>query len=328
MLLITEQMATMPEGEEIVVEAPPGIDKARADKVLHSLCPEYSRTRLQAMFDAGLVWLDDEAIGKNHKISAGAKITFTPPAAAPTELRGVELPLDILYEDDHLIVVNKATGMVTHPGNATGDDTLVHALLFHCGEKLSSIGGSLRPGIVHRLDKETSGVMVAAKSDAAYMELSRSFAERKIDKEYLALVTSKPELQSGTINEPIGRHPVHRVKMAVNPRGRPARTDWEMEEAFSHSYSLLRLKIHTGRTHQIRVHLAHIGHPVVGDPVYGRKTVKTDSIEAKRTMLHARRLGFQHPVDKRPIILEADLPDDFSALQAELVEKFRGQPEA
>ncbi len=327
MLKIREQMATMPEGEEIVVEAPPGIDKARADKVLHSLCPEFSRTRLQAMFDAGLVWLDDEAIGKNHKISAGAKITFTPPAAAPSELRAVDIPLDILYEDDHIIAINKPSGMVTHPGNATGEDTLAHALLFHCGEKLNGVGGSLRPGIVHRLDKETSGVMVAAKSDAAYMELSRSFAERKIDKEYLALVVGKPKLRSGTIDEPIGRHPVHRVKMAVNPRGRAARTDWEIVEAFGESFSLLGLKIHTGRTHQIRVHLAHIGHPVVGDPVYGKKA-KTDSIEAKRTMLHARRLGFQHPVEKRPIILEADLPDDFLALRAEFAEKFRGQSEA
>ncbi len=314
--------------EEFTVEVPSGIERVRADKVLHSLCPEFSRTRLQAIFDSGLVWLDDEAIGKNHKISAGGKITFAPPAVAPMELKPVNIPLEVIYEDDHIIAVNKATGMVTHPGNGTGDDTLVHALLYHCGENLSSIGGSLRPGIVHRLDKETSGVIVAAKSDSAYMELSRFFAERKTDKEYLALVWGIPKLRSGTISEPIGRHPVHRVKMAVNPKGRPARTDWKIVETYGRDFSLIKLKIHTGRTHQIRVHLAHIGHPIVGDPVYGKKGSQIDSIRAERTMLHARRLGFQHPVEKRPILLEADLPEDFLTLRAELREKFGGQSKA
>ncbi len=313
----------MTEGEEITVEAPPGVERERADKVLHRLYPEYSRSRLQTLFAKGLVWMDDEAIGKNRKISKGAKITFTLPPEIPTELIPAEIPLTILYEDEHLVAINKASGMVTHPGNATGDDTLVHALLHYCGvENLSSIGGSLRPGIVHRLDKETSGAMVAAKSDVAYMGMSRIFAERKIDKEYVAVVVGKPRAQSGSIDEPIGRHPVHRVKMAVNPRGRPALTDWKIMETFGGKFSLLRLKIHTGRTHQIRVHLAHLGHPVAGDSVYGGKSSPSAPNDAARTMLHARRLSFLHPVTDQPIKIEAELPEDFSTFLGRLREKF------
>lgn len=317
----------MVEGEEITVETPAGIDRVRADKVLHNLCPEISRTRLQVLFEKGLVWLDDVAIGKSRKVSAGEKITFFLPPSAPTELIPADIPLNVLYEDDHLIAVNKVSGMVTHPGNATGDDTLVHALLHHCGENLSKIGGSLRPGIVHRLDKETSGVIVAAKSDSAYMGMSRLFAERKIDKEYVAVATGKPSLPSGTIDKPIGRHPVNRVKMAVIPHGRPARTDWEILESFGQQFSLLRLKIHTGRTHQIRVHLAHLGHPVVGDAVYGNKSSRTDIPGVKRTMLHARKLSFQHPVDNQSVNLKADLPEDFSALLSLLRKEFGRQSE-
>ena len=326
---------------ELTFEVSAGFDRVRADKVVHAQQPELSRSRIQRLFDAGLVWREDEALTKSDKLSAGDVVTFTIPPPVPLELRPVEISLDVLYEDDDLIVINKSPGMVVHPGAGTGEDTLVHALLHHCAGQLSGIGGVERPGIVHRLDRETSGVMVAAKRDAAFLGLSRAFAGRKTAKTYLALVAGAPTLAGGSVDAPIGRHPVHRQKMAVMPSGREAQSDWEVLERFTTPRSakqdrlrvaaggaageavnvaaLLQVRIHTGRTHQIRVHLAHSGFPIAGDPTYGWQANQWPLPEPPpRVMLHAWQLAFEHPVTKEPMELEAPVPDDMEAVVEEL----------
>jgi 23S rRNA pseudouridine1911/1915/1917 synthase len=209
-----------------------------------------------------------------------------------------------------------------HPGAGTGDDTLAHFALHHTGGNLSKLGGERRPGIVHRLDKDTSGAVVFAKSDRAYLALTKMFAEREVHKEYLALVRGVPKLRSGSILDPIGRNPVVRVKMAVvqGSRGKPAHTDWSVEEIFGKRATLIRCWLHTGRTHQIRVHLAHLEHPLLGDYVYGWKPGANDGLLIERTMLHAAVLAFPHPADGRELEFRAPPPADFSALAAQLRE--------
>src|SRR5581483_8732159 len=250
---------------------PEGVRHLRADKALALAFPEHSRTALQRAFDAGRVTVRGIAIKRDHAVSAGDMVEFQFPDVAPTELRPVDIPLDVLFEDKHMLAINKAPGMVVHPGAATGEDTLVHALLAHCAGSLSGIGGVERPGIVHRLDKETTGVIVVAKSDRAHRALADQFATRTLKKRYLALVAGAPDLLSGTIDRAISRHPTHRHRMTVGEGGRPARTDWERVEAFGDLAALLRCQIFTGRTHQIRVHLKSLGFPILGDTVYGWK---------------------------------------------------------
>lgn len=298
------------------------MNRLRADKVVHAQQPDLSRSRIQRLFDAGLVWREDEALTKSDKLFAGDTVSFTIPPPVPLELRPVDLPLDVLFEDDDLIVLNKVPGMVVHPGAGTGEDTLVHALLHHCRGQLSGIGGVERPGIVHRLDRETSGVIVAAKSDPAFLGLSRAFAERMTQKTYLALVSGAPQLPVGTIDAPIGRHPIHRHKMAVTPHGREALSHWEVLERYAKPRgtrdeassrpvaALLRVRIHTGRTHQIRVHLSHIGYPVAGDPTYGFQANRWPGEPPPRVMLHAWHLALDHPVTGEPMVFEAPMPDD------------------
>lgn len=314
----------MPEGKEFTFEVPEAFDLVRADKAVHHHYPDFTRSQIQRLFEAGLVWLDDEAILKNRKVRVGNSVTFRIPEEQPSDVEPVAIPLDVIYEDEHLIAVNKAPGMVVHPGIGTGRDTLVHALLHHCRNSLSALGGAERPGIVHRLDKETSGVIVAAKSDDAFFGLSRMFAERSLKKEYMALVCGVPNLLSGSIQKPLGRHPVKGKKMAVVDKGRSARTDWVRIEAFERHFALLRLRLHTGRTHQIRVHLANSGHPVLGDRLYGYKPKPLESNPAPRVMLHAERLEFIHPVTGGLLVLEVALPDDFSLLLTEFRQKFPG----
>jgi len=225
--------------------------------------------------------------------------------------------LEVLFEDKHLIVINKPAGMVVHPGVGTGDDTLVHALLAHCAGSLSGIGGVERPGIVHRLDKETTGVLVVAKNDAAHRALADQFATRALQKEYLALVSGSPKGDSGTIDRAIARHPVHRHRMTVGEGGRPSRTDWTVEERFGTKAALVRCRIHTGRTHQIRVHMKSLGHPLLGDATYGWKQA-SGLPKPPRVMLHAEHLGFAHPVNGKTMDIRAPLPVDFKALMTEL----------
>jgi 23S rRNA pseudouridine1911/1915/1917 synthase len=304
----------MPSGSYIV---PDTIRPCRADKVLAEAFPEHSRAALQRAFEAGLVRRNGVALSKSDDVKAGDTLEFALPKTMPAELRPVAIPLHVLYEDEHLLAVNKAAGMVVHPGVGTGEDTLVHALLAHCAGGLSGIGGIERPGIVHRLDKETSGVLLVAKNDAAHRGLSEQFAGRHLRKEYLALVSGVPRLQSGVIERAISRHPVHRERMTVGEGGRPARTDWEIVEAFGGQAALVRCRIHSGRTHQIRVHLKSIGHPLLGDRVYGWKP--DPALPAPpRVMLHAERIAFLHPITARPLDVHAPLPEDFVQLLAAL----------
>jgi 23S rRNA pseudouridine1911/1915/1917 synthase len=296
---------------------PPQIRKARADKVLAGAFREHSRAALQRAFEAGLVRRNGRVMAKSDEVTAGETLEFVLPEVVPTELNPVAIPLNVLYEDEHLLAVNKAAGMVVHPGVGTGEDTLVHALLAHCAGGLSGVGGIERPGIVHRLDKGTSGVLLVAKNDAAHRGLSEQFAGRQLRKEYLALVAGVPRLRSGMIERAISRHPVHRERMTVGEGGRPARTDWEIVEAFGGRAALVRCRIHSGRTHQIRVHLKSIGHPLIGDTTYGWKA-DPHLPDPGRVMLHAERIVFLHPVTARPLDLRAPLPADFTNLLATL----------
>ncbi len=301
----------MPSEHTFIV--PEGIHRERADKVLASAFPEFSRTALQRAFDAGLVFRDDTCIGKREGVSAGEPLNFSLPEARPSELKAVSMSLDILTEDEHFLAVNKPSGLVIHPGAGTGEDTLVHGLLAHCRGSLSGVGGVERPGIVHRLDKETSGIVLVAKTDRAHRELARQFSDREVKKHYLALVAGVPELLSGTLRDAIGRHSVHRHKMAVQPegKGRAAHTEWERVEVYGAQASLLRCRILTGRTHQIRVHLSSRRHPLLGDAVYGYRTRDETFPEPRRIMLHAETLGFRHPATGAAMTLTAPLPADF-----------------
>ncbi|MFM1851613.1 MAG: hypothetical protein RIS54_1297 [Verrucomicrobiota bacterium] len=306
-----------PESQNVSFTVPPGTREGRADKVLAKAFPEHSRAALQRAFDAGLVRVDGVVIARDYTLSPEAKVEFQLPETKPADLTPADIPLDILYEDRDLLALNKASGMVVHPGAATGGDTLVHALLAHCRGSLSGIGGVERPGIVHRLDRETSGVMLVAKNDAAHRGLSEQFSARTLQKEYLALVSGRPDLLSGTIDRPIGRNQLQRHKMAVleeDKGGKHARTDWEVVESFGDLATLMRCTIHTGRTHQIRVHMKSLGHILLGDVVYGWKPNPRIKPAPARVMLHAEHLVVTHPVKKKTLDLRAPLPDDFNAV--------------
>jgi 23S rRNA pseudouridine1911/1915/1917 synthase len=293
----------------------------RADKVLAASTQAVSRVRLKKAFDAGGVTVNGVAVSARHKLQSGDRVA----ALIASEVHSSDAPsaqaiaLDVLYEDEHLIAVNKPSGMVTHPGNGTADDTLVHALLAHCGAALSSIGAPVRPGIVHRLDKETSGVIVVAKSDSAHLALARAFAGRELDKRYCALVRGAPTAPLGSCKGPIFRHPVQRTKMAVLEKGRVAHTDWRVLQRFGSSgvASMIECVLHTGRTHQIRVHLSHAGFPLLGDTLYGFKAGGFP-IAIPRVMLHAERLRLKHPLTQEPLELSAPLPMDFEQVIVQL----------
>jgi 23S rRNA pseudouridine1911/1915/1917 synthase len=291
---------------------PEGARRERADKVLAAAFPEHSRAAFQRALEAGLVKVDGKVVAQSDDVRGGQTIEFSLPETKPAELKAVDIPLDVIFEDKHLIVVNKASGMVVHPGVGTGEDTLVHALLAHCDD-LSGIGGVERPGIVHRIDKETTGLLVVAKNDAAHRALSDQFAERTLVKEYLALISGVPTALSGTVDRAIARHPVHRHRMTTGEGGKPARTDWVLLEKFGDRAALVRCRIFTGRTHQIRVHLKSIGHPLLGDKVYGYR--ESPSLPTPpRVMLHAEHLVISHPVTGKALDLRAALPRDFDEL--------------
>ena len=297
---------------------PPGVRRARADKVLAGAFAEHSRVALQRAFDAGLVMRGGDVIGRDAVVNEGDVVTFAMPETKPANLVAVDIPLDVLFEDKHMLAVNKAAGMVVHPGAATAEDTLVHALLSHCEGSLSGIGGVERPGIVHRLDKETTGVIVVAKSDKAHRALADQFSSRTLTKEYVALVSGVPQLLSGTIDRAISRHPVHRHRMTIGEGGKPARTDWERGEVFGDIAALMRCRIFTGRTHQIRVHLKSLGHPILGDALYGWKPDSRLAEQPQRVMLHAEHLVLAHPITGKTLDLRAPLPKDFLAMMKAL----------
>ena len=280
--------------------------KLRLDHFLAKRLPQYSRTRLQQLIRSGFVRLNGASTRPRQIVRAGDKIDVRESPVEQIETRPQRIPLDILFEDDDLIVINKPAGLTVHPGAGQREHTLVNALLSHC-TTLSGIGGKERPGIVHRLDKETSGCLVVAKNDIAHRELSRQFAERTVEKIYLALVAGKLRKPAGVIEERIGRHPVHRQRMSVTTkRGRTAKTEYRVVRS-NEEASLIECRLHSGRTHQVRVHLHHLGHPVLGDKVYGARLVKN----FPRQMLHAWKLGFRHPQTGEWKQFQASVPDDF-----------------
>ena len=302
----------------------------RLDLVLARHFPDLSRARLQALIGEGRLSLDGAVIadGKHKARPGDYRLSVPAPVGARPEPQ--DLPLDVLFEDAHLIVINKAAGMAAHPAPGTRDGTLVNALLFHCGASLSGIGGVLRPGIVHRLDKETSGVMVVAKTDVAHRSLSELFSRHDIDREYRAIVRGAPKHVSGTVTSQIGRSHHDRKKMAVlRQGGRQAITHYRVDEVFGAARplaALLTCRLETGRTHQIRVHMAHLGCPCLGDPVYGSGAAARDVQEIVRELgftrqaLHAGLLGFVHPVTGEKLRFKAPMPGDMQ----DLVEALEG----
>jgi 23S rRNA pseudouridine1911/1915/1917 synthase len=297
---------------------PEGVRQLRADKALAIAFREHSRTALQRAFDLGRVTLRGKPIKRDQSVAGGDVLEFSFPDVLPMDIKAADIALDVIFEDKHMLALNKAAGMVVHPGAATGEDTLVHALLGHCADTLSGIGGVERPGIVHRLDKETTGVIVVAKTDQAHRALADQFATRSLKKFYIALVAGVPQLLSGTINSAIARHPTHRHRMTIGEGGRPARTSWERGETFGEIAAVMRCQIFTGRTHQIRVHLKSIGHPILGDALYGWKPDDRLSKQPERVMLHAEHLVLTHPISGKELDLRAPLPKDFVTMMATL----------
>jgi len=287
----------------------------RLDAFLAGAHPDVSRSRWKQLIETGHVTLNETPVRKpNTPLSPGDELVCTLPPPEPVGLVATAIPLDILHEDTDLIVLNKPPGLVVHPAPGHAADTLVNALLHHCTD-LAGIGGELRPGIVHRLDKDTSGVLVVAKNEQAVAALVAQFSAHTVEKDYLALVWGTPKKPAGTVDLPIGRHPVHRKKMAIAEKGRPAVTHYETLAAGPLA-ALLRVRIETGRTHQIRVHMAHLGHPVVGDTTYGRaRRGLPDGLEIPRQMLHAHALKIAHPRTGAPLAFTAPPPEDFLAAQ-------------
>jgi 23S rRNA pseudouridine1911/1915/1917 synthase len=301
----------------------------RLDRALAAALPDLTRSRVKALIESRRVALEDGRTIEepSRKVKTGERFIVDIPEPEPAEPKPQAIDLDILYEDSDLLVVNKPAGLVVHPAPGNPDSTLVNALLAHCGDSLSGIGGVRRPGIVHRLDKDTSGVMVVAKNDRSHHALAKLFAAHDLTRIYRALVWGGPKAQKGTIEAAIGRHPVDRKRMAVRTSsGRAAVTDYWVERRFGPPLapiaSLVGAKLETGRTHQVRVHLAHLGCPVVGDPVYGRKSRNASQPASLRGFgrqaLHAAVLEFRHPRTGKEMRFATELPQDFRMLVAEL----------
>ena len=302
---------------EIKLTLPAESNGLRLDHALCSQIPEFTRNQLQRLLRTGMVKVNDQLARAAQKVVAGQQVCLRLPPAEALELEPTPLPLDILYEDQHLIVINKALGVVVHPAPGHSQNTLVHGLLHHCRD-LAGIGGKLRPGIVHRLDKDTSGALVAAKDDQTHQGLVKAFAEGQVEKEYLALVWGHPPRQ-GNITQPIGRHPVDRKRMSGRSKnGKPASSSWQTLNYYQGAISLLKVVIHTGRTHQIRVHLSEAGFPLLGDATYASKKARLElpglSLKAPRQMLHAHKLNFIHPITGKKIETIAALPPDMAGL--------------
>ncbi len=295
----------------------------RLDKALAELLPELSRERLKSLIVEGEVTTDGRTLNPSVKVAAGQLYAVNIPAPAEAEAIAQDIPVNIVHEDADLIVVDKPAGLVVHPAAGNLDGTLVNALLHHCRGELSGIGGVARPGIVHRIDKDTSGLLVVAKSDRAHEGLAQQFKAHSIDRLYAAIVYGLPQPSAGTVDTWIGRSDADRKKMAVHRegRGKHAVTHYRTMERLAGA-ALVECKLETGRTHQVRVHMAHLGHPLIGDPVYSRdrKGFKTilETLRFKRQALHAKRLGFIHPLTGQKLSFDSALPTDMQELLSEL----------
>ncbi len=307
--------ATETASETTVVTIGETLTNERFDRYLTTKLPHTSRGGIQRLMREGCILVDGKPAKPTQHPTAGQTVEITWPVARELEAKPEDLPLDILFEDNDLVVVNKPAGMPTHPGHGHEGGTLVNALLHHCAGSLSGIGGVVRPGIVHRLDLDTTGCLVAAKNDAAHLGLAAQFKEREVAKRYHAIVCGCLANDEGEIDAPIARHPVHRKLMAVQPgASRNARTSWRVLERLAKS-TLVEATLHTGRTHQIRVHFKHIGFPLAGDALYGTKATAQlagdTGVRAERQMLHARSLAFTHPRSSDRLTFEAARPSDF-----------------
>ena len=287
----------------------------RLDAFLARSLPDLTRSAAQRLLEEGAVTLGGKPTKKNTKTAPGDVVEVTLPEPQPVEVVPQNIPLDIVYEDADVIVVNKPVGLVVHPAPGHPDGTLVNALLYHCGTSLSGINGELRPGIVHRIDRDTSGLIIAAKNDRAHLALSAQLQDHTLARVYEAVVVGNLREDSGTVNAPIGRHPVDRKKMAIEPRnGRAAVTHWRVLARYP-GYTHVECRLETGRTHQIRVHMASIGHPLLGDTVYGSKKPWPG---LAGQCLHARKLRFIHPSTGQPVEVECPLPDWFEKVLKQL----------
>ena len=294
-------------------------DRSRLDHMLNEIGAAPSRSQLGRWIDEGLVRVNDAPVSKaGHKLRVGDKIEWEAPELKALDVAAEEIQLDIIYEDADLLVINKPVGLVVHPGAGHASGTLVNALLHHCDD-LSGIGGIERPGIVHRLDKDTSGLLAVAKHDQAHHALQAQLQSRRMKRCYYALAEQGFAADEGVVEAPIGRHPVDRQRMAVVGDGRFARTHWRVLRRFG-EYTWLALELDTGRTHQIRVHLRHIHHPLVGDAVYGSK--RRHPFKVERPLLHAYQLSFSHPRTGVALRFEAPLPADFAQVLASLEKKY------
>ena len=281
----------------------------RLDTFIAQALPEISRSAAQKLMENGLVTLNGKTVKKKHKTTAGEVFEIELPEPEITDLIPQDIPLDIVYEDSDVILINKPRGMVVHPAPGHPDGTLVNALMYHCGDSLSGIGGVKRPGIVHRIDMDTSGLLIVAKNDAAHAHLSAQLSDRSLSRVYEAVVYGRIKEDSGKIDAPIGRHPTDRKRMAVTDKNsRNAVTHYEVIARYN-GFTHVRCILETGRTHQIRVHMTHIGHPLLGDLVYGRKKAEKG---LSGQCLHAKRLKFIHPTHGEPMAFETELPDYFS----------------
>ena len=288
-------------------------DGERLDAALSRLCTELSRSAAQRLAEDGAVLVNGTPRKKNFKLRAGDELSFTLPEVQPTEAAAEDIPLDVVYEDSDLIVINKPKGLVVHPAAGHWTGTLVNALIHHCGESLSGVGGELRPGIVHRIDKDTSGLIIAAKNDFAHRALAAQLQDHTLARTYRCIAVGTFREDAGTIDLPIGRHPKDRKKMGVNaPNAKQAVTHWRVLERFR-SYTYLECRLETGRTHQIRVHLASRGHPILGDTVYGKAALGMDS-----QCLHAVGLCFVHPRSGEKISLTCPTPEAWTPLLEKL----------
>ena len=287
----------------------------RGDQFLARTVPDLTRSAVQRLLEEGAVTLGGEPVKKNRKTEAGEVYVVDLPDPEPIEALPQNIPLDVVYEDEDVIVVNKPVGMVVHPAAGHPDGTLVNALLYHCGNSLSGINGKLRPGIVHRIDRDTSGLIIAAKNDAAHLALATQLEDHSLYREYHAIAVGGFREDAGAVDAPLARHPVDRKKMAVDRvNGKNAVTHWRVLERYS-GYTYLQCRLETGRTHQIRVHLASLGHPLLGDTVYGAKK-PVPGLAGQ--CLHARKLTFTHPRSGEEMTVECPLPDWFEAVRQKL----------
>ena len=287
----------------------------RLDAFVARVCPELSRSAAQRLIEEGCVTRNGKPGKKNDKLNEGDKVSVTVPEPREVDIVAKEMPLDIVYEDEDLLVINKPKGLVVHPAAGHQDDTLVNGLLYALGDDLSGINGELRPGIVHRIDKDTSGLLAVAKNDLAHAVLASQLKDHTMARTYEAIVCGSFREDSGTVDAPIGRHPSDRKKMTVTERNsKSAVTHWEVIARYR-GYTHIRCRLETGRTHQIRVHMAHIGHPILGDLVYGRKKPE---LGQSSQVLHAGALSFRHPRDGRPVMVFAPLPEYFEQVLQKL----------